>query len=167
MEIIKSSSPFYRNISLNYNASIKLYRIPKGLHNRNELQFWFQILLFMQKGKKSDLCLVMHHLCTLLASTTEDTQLSLHIHLIIFFLCFFPQSVHHSWRSSVFTQASWLFPYTLESELLWGRCRFKWLCLRVTSMSNSSSPPPLMGHPRLIYSSKYRFDFLWFSNILS
>lgn len=89
MEIIKSSSPFYRNISLNYNASIKLYRIPKGLHNRNELQFWFQILLFMQKGKKSDLCLVMHHLCTLLASTTEDTQLSLHIHLIIFFFASF------------------------------------------------------------------------------
>lgn len=125
--------------------------------------------IFCYLCKREKIWPLSHHasfVYTISFNNRRHTAVSSYSSHQFFFLCFFPQSVHHSWRSSVFTQASWLFPYTLESELLWGRCRFKWLCLRVTSMSNSSSPPPLMGHPRLIYSSKYRFDFFLKLNAL-
>ncbi len=51
-----------------------------------------KISVYLCIREKADLCLVMHRLCKLLASTAEDAQLSLHIRLII---CFFLASFHN------------------------------------------------------------------------
>ncbi len=140
--IYREAAEFQRNYTTEL-TSITYFIFSKQIMDCNFLLWKISVYLCIRE--KADLCLVMHRLCKLLASTAEDTQLSLHIRLIICFLSFFPQSVHRSWRSSVFTQSSWLF-HTHLSGLLWGRCRFKRLCLRVTSMSHSSNPSTLMGH---------------------